>query len=153
MDREITWNKISEALEKNQDPYEVNEMLFAMLHGWEWPLYGAAEDDYERNTGSYAYLDNADIATEASIEMFRSFVWDKPEWEPEIILRRSTGQWLASITIDAEHATAISDGNLNADVQHGGQDKRIGAAIMKAAIGLRATLRAAKEPDETPTPE
>ncbi|MFG6573451.1 hypothetical protein ACGYLO_17805 [Sulfitobacter sp. 1A13353] len=153
MDREITWNKISEALEKNQDPYEVNEMLFAMLHGWEWPLYGAAEDDYERNTGSYAYLDNADIATEASIEMFRSFVWDKPEWEPEIILRRSTGHWLASIIIDAEHATAISDGNLNADVQHGGQDKRIGAAIMKAAIELRATLRAAKEPDETPAPE
>lgn len=153
MDRKITWNKISEALEKNQDPYEVNEMLFAMLHGWEWPLYGAAEDDYERNTGSYAYLDNADIAGEACISMFRDFVWDQPDWEPEITLRRFEENWLASITIDAEHATAISDGNLNADVQHGGQDKRIGAAIMKAAIGLRATLRAAKEPDETPTPE
>ena len=41
MDRKITWKKVSEALDENQDSYEVNEMLFAMLHGWDWPLYGA----------------------------------------------------------------------------------------------------------------
>lgn len=152
MDRKITWKKVSEALDKNQDSYEINEMLFAMLHGWDWPLYGAAENDYERNTGSYAYLDNADIASEACISMFSDFVWDKPDWEPEISLRRFEGQWLASVTVDAEHAAAMSDGNLNGDIKYFGQDKKMGTAIMKAAIGLRAVLRAAKEPEEAPCP-
>jgi len=152
MDRKITWNKISEALEKNQDPYEVNEMLFAMLHGWEWPLYGAAEDDYERNTGEYAYLDNADIATNACTEMFRHYTWDKPDWEPEIILRRSAGLWLASVKVDAEHAAAMSDDRLKADVKFGAQDKKIGTAIMKAAVGLRAVIRAEVDVEELPCP-
>jgi hypothetical protein len=152
MDRKITWKKVSEALDQNQDSYDINEMLFAVLHGWDWPLYGAAEVDYERNTGSYAYLDNADIATEACIDMFRNFVWDKPDWEPEITLRRLEGQWLASIMVDAEHAAAVSDGHMKAGVLHSGEDKKMGTAIMKAAIGLRAVLTAAKEPDEAPCP-
>lgn len=152
MDREITWNKISEALEKNQDPYEVNEMLFAMLHGWEWPLYGAAEDDYERNAGEYAYLDNADIATNACTEIFRHYTWDKPDWEPEIILRQSAGLWLASIMVDAEHAAAMSDDRLKSDVKFGAQDVKIGTAIMKAAVGLRAVIRAEVDVEELPCP-
>jgi hypothetical protein len=152
MVRKITWKKVSEALDKNQDSYEVNEMLFAMLHGWDWPLYGAAENDYEHNAGQYAYLDNADIAGEACISMFRDFVWDKPDWEPEITLRRFDGNWLASVTVDAEHAAAMSDNNLNGDIKYFGQDKKMGTAIMKAAIGLRAVLRAAKAPEEAPCP-
>ena len=152
MDRKITWKKVSEELDKNQDSYEVNEMLFAMLHGWDWPLYGAAEDDYERNAGEYAYLDNADIATNACTEMFRHYTWDKPDWEPEIILRRSAGRWLTSITVDAEHAAAISDDRLTEEVKFGAQDEKVGTAIMKAAVGLRAVLRAAKEPEEVPCP-
>lgn len=152
MDTKITWKKVADALDLGQDSYEINEMLFALINGWDWPLYGAAEEDYDCNAGSYAYLDNADIATEACINMFRPFIWGKPDWEPEIILRRSAGQWLASITVDAEHAAAVSDGHLSANVQYGGQDKKMGTAIMKAAIGLRAMLRTAKEPDEDPCP-
>lgn len=155
MAKSIDWRDVIADMDSNADQYRLSEKLFAMVEGGDWPLYGPYREAYDDDRGSYDYLGDVDLAAQAATKMFAGFVWDKPDWEPEISLQRVQGVWSARVTVDAEHAAALSQNGINCEIGDGGRHALAGGAIMRAAAGLYTVLKDARpevDDDASPSP-